>query len=136
MDESLRAQFACPQALAQEAASEYIGFQSGTMLQVGGRPEVYVAYLNGQWERVASGWRPGDPELPAPEEPLPDGLFLPPGIFGSVWQEPRLQSELGYALAPAATPFRAVEQRFPGGILVADLDSGAVYTLLASNLHL
>lgn len=136
MDAPLQAQFACPLSLAQEAASEVVAFQSGSMLQYGGRPEVYVSYLDGRWERVASGWRPGDAELPPPEEPLPDGLYQPPGIFGNVWQDPRLQTELGYALTPSASPFWGVEQRFPGGILVADRDSGAVYTFLAANLRL
>jgi hypothetical protein len=136
MDEGQRSGFACPLALPQEGSSEVLALQNGLMIQFAGRPEVYVLFGNGEWQRVASGWRPGDPELEPPAEPLPEGLYQPTGIFGSVWQEPGLQTELGYALAATPMPFRGVEQRFPGGILLADQDSGVVYPFLASNLRL
>lgn len=136
MDEATRAGFLCPSESPVTLPAEILSFQNGYMIRLGDRPEIYVFRLDGLWERVASSWRPGDPEPPLRDEAPPDGLYNPSGIFAAVWQDPRLFESLGFALAETPTPFAALEQRFPGGILIADENSGTIYTFLASNMRL
>ena len=136
LDEGTRSGFACPSEEATQSGAEILSFQNGYMIHVGERPEVYVIRPDGIWERVSTAWRPGDPLPPPREDVPPEGLYIPTAIFAAVWQEPRLFESLGFALAGAPTAFSALEQRFPGGILIADLDGGAVYNLLAANLRL
>ncbi len=125
-DDGARAAFACALAPAQESSAELLTFQNGFMLHIGDRAEVYASLTDGTWVTIPSGWRPGDPEPPVTAVP-PEGLYAPTGIFGAIWQEPLAQQLLGYALTPTPAPLRALEQSFPGGTLVGDLDTGVVY---------
>lgn len=132
-----RPAFACPNAPAQRDGARLLSFQNGFMLQMGERPDVYIYYLvENQWERSASTWRTGDPPPAAELAPTEGGLYAPGGIFGDLWQEPRRQSALGFALAAEPNSFSAVEQSFPGGVLIVDLDSGVMHTFPTANLRL
>ncbi len=133
----IRSGFLCPNAPPAATGGRLLSFQNGFMLQVGERPDVYIYYLTeNQWERAASSWRPGDPPPAEGMESPGDGLYVPDSVFGSLWVEPRRQSALGYALAAESTTFRAIEQSFPGGVLIADLDGDAVHLFLMTNLRL
>jgi hypothetical protein len=132
-----RPAFVCPNAPAQRDGARLLSFQNGFMLQMGERPDVYIYYLTeNQWERAASTWRAGDPPPATGLAPTEGGLYAPGGIFGDLWQEPRRQSALGFALAVEPNSFNAVEQSFPGGVLIADLDSGVLHTFPTANLRL
>lgn len=129
--------FLCPNGPSATAAGRLLPMQNGFMLQLGDRPDVYIYYVaENQWERAASAWRPGDPPLNNEMEPQEAGLYLPPDVFGALWVEPRRQSALGFALAPEATIFDAVEQSFPGGVLIANLNADVIYPFLTVNLRL
>lgn len=137
LDEANRLAFICPNAPAQRDGARLLSFQNGFMLQMGERPDVYIYYLTeNQWERSASTWRPGDPPPAAELAPTEGGLYAPGGIFGDLWRDPRRQSALGFALAAEPNSFNAVEQSFPGGLLIADLDSGVLHTFPTANLRL
>ena len=133
MDEETRALFECPGEPFVEEPARLLSFQNGYMLQLGGRPDIFVyAMADDRWERLASGWQPGDPPPLEGMPPPPEGLYLPGEQFGDLWADPRLQSLLGFALAPGPAEFPAVEQNFPGGLLVGDRNTGVVYPFIAS----
>jgi hypothetical protein len=133
MDEATRALFACPSEALVEEQARILSFQNGYMLQLGGQPDILIySVADDRWERLASGWQPGDPPPLEGMPPPPEGLYLPGEQFGDLWRDPRLQSLLGFALAPEPTGFPAVEQEFPGGLLVGDRDTGVVYPFVAS----
>jgi hypothetical protein len=131
MDATLQPGFVCASSPSVRAQGRLLSFQSGYMLQVDDRNEVYVQLVDGTWQRLSSGWNEGDPEPPPRVEQPPDGLYAPSGFLASIWRLPGVQEDLGFALAPDANTLQVVEQQFAGGVLLADLDTPTVHALLA-----
>jgi hypothetical protein len=131
MDATLQPGFVCASSPSVQAQGRLLAFQSGYMLQVDERDEVYVQFVDGTWRRVSSGWRDGDPEPPPGGDQPPDGLYAPTGFLASIWQNPEVRDGLGFALAAEPNTLQVVEQQFAGGVLLADPDSQMVHTLLA-----
>ncbi|OUC07422.1 hypothetical protein RY27_15010, partial [Litorilinea aerophila] len=109
----------------------------GFMLHLDETPLIYVYYdLTQEWEQVVNTWREGDPVVTGVVEPPASNLYQPERGFGRVWEEHQRQVSLGFATTAAPTPFAAIMQSFPGGILIGNRDDGAVYLFLRSKLRL
>jgi hypothetical protein len=92
--------------------------------------EMLVVYTDTQqWERQ---FVPEGEETPVEETP-PDGLYIPTGRFGQLWQQGERRNELGYATAPGPGAFSAVYQTFPGALIILNQNSGQVVVLPTAN---
>jgi hypothetical protein len=112
-------------------------FEYGFMLQLDNDPAILIYYdLNQEWERAVSNWQPGDPALTGDFPPPNADLYQPEGAFGRLWAEPQRQAALGFATTAQPRAFSAVNQSFPGGTLVGDRDTSAVYLFLRDKLRL
>ncbi|GIV79265.1 MAG: hypothetical protein KatS3mg050_3659 [Litorilinea sp.] len=137
LDESIRPQFLCPNGPALATNGEIWRFEYGFMLHLDETPLIYVYYdLTQEWEQVVNTWREGDPVVTGVVEPPASNLYQPERGFGRVWEEHQRQVSLGFATTAAPTPFAAIMQSFPGGILIGNRDDGAVYLFLRSKLRL
>ncbi|MEZ4558330.1 MAG: hypothetical protein R2854_18185 [Caldilineaceae bacterium] len=63
------------------------------------------------------GWSPGDPPYPGDFPPPQPTLYQ----FGRLWADGNRIEALGWATTETPTDFTAVEQRFSGGTLIANL---------------
>ena len=120
--------FRCPDKLMTQADAQLQRFEYGFMLKLENDPAIYIYYdLSQDWERTASDWREGDPALTGDIDPPSETLFQPMNEFGRLWSEPSRRNALGFATTADPVSFRAVEQAFPGGALLADIDNGYIY---------
>lgn len=70
------------------------------------------------------------PDAPSIEVNAPTGLLVPDGNFGALWRSrPEVQQDMGFAVLPDI-PLSMGFQRFEGGILLWDNETGSVYALL------
>ena len=60
-------------------------------------------------------------------------LYQPQGKFGQLWADGNRIEALGWATTETPTDFTAVEQRFTGGTLIANLERGQVYLFRQAN---
>lgn len=134
IDNAARAIFTCPvNAPIPDRNGELLFFQRGFMLRVDDNPSLVYIYFTdpGRWEAQTNDWQDGEPltpDLPPPTDPT---LFLPPRIFGKVWQQggEALQQALGYATRPEPDRFTALKQTFPNAILIMDQATTQIFVI-------
>ncbi len=124
----------CPDSTATRTSGTILPFERGFMVQLATDPLILVHYAEtGEWEQLVA---PGGLDDWEGEAPPDTDFFVPRGSFGQVWQDDRRRAALGYAVNPDVLPFDAVQQVFPGGLLIGNLDGGAVYVFLRDRLRL
>ncbi|MEZ4716312.1 MAG: hypothetical protein R2851_09515 [Caldilineaceae bacterium] len=118
----------CPISSPVQSGAQFQGFEQGFMIDLAYAPGIYIYYnLSQEWERVDSGWSPGDPPYPGDFPPPQPTLYQPQGKFGQLWADSNRIEALGWATTETPTDFTAVEQRFTGGTLIANLERRQVY---------
>ena len=137
LEQAERVLFGCPTGGVDATTGAYLSFERGYMLHLDESPEVYVYYdAVGQWEKALTGPDNGTaPLAPADQEP-PPGQFIPRPPFGALWRDSQRRAALGFATAPEPIQFAGVVQRFPGGIVIGNSDTGSVWVLLKSKLRI
>ncbi|MCB9159995.1 MAG: serine/threonine protein kinase [Caldilineaceae bacterium] len=124
----------CPISSPVQSGAQFQGFEQGFMIDLAYAPGIYIYYnLSQEWERVDSGWSPGDPPYPGDFPPPQPTLYQPQGKFGQLWADGNRIEALGWATTETPTDFTAVEQRFTGGTLIANLERGQVYLFRQAN---
>jgi hypothetical protein len=124
-----RLDFQCPSTLAQSISGQYLEFERGFMLQVAGRPEIYVWYnVDPHWNSLLSDWQEGQPNVGSVIPPGAANLYQPERVFGRLWERDNLRELLGFALAAAPTTFAGSQQDFNGGTLIANQENGKIFT--------
>lgn len=126
-----QAALACPLAPAITSSAQQLAFEQGAMLQLASDAYLYVEAADQSWQRINVEWQPGDPEPELSVQP-PTGLYLPTGAFASVWQEKKVQKQLGFAQTSSPEQFDALQQQYSGGLLLANPLSGEVHAFLAA----
>ena len=133
LDPALVEELGCPISSPVQSGAQLQGFEQGFMIDLAYAPGIYIYYnLSQEWERMDSNWSPGDPPYPGDFSP-PPGLYQPQGKFGRLWADGNLVEALGWATTETPADFTAVEQRFTGGTLIANLERGQVYLFRQAN---
>jgi hypothetical protein len=119
--------FECAALPAESNTAEVLAFEQGYMAALEGEEGIVVYDESEAWEI-----RNPEEELgnfaPDPDE-APVGLFAPTGDWRAVWQQPGVYDTLGWALAPDPVAYDVTQQRFPGGLVVADPTSGLAFKI-------
>jgi len=127
-DQHLQEALGYPIEAATSAPGAYQPFEHGAMIDRSDIRRIYVFCGDQQARRVFQGQRlepflpdTWDPSQPVGGGPGPQpGLYEPQRGFGKLWREyPGVRDCLGYATAPAETPYTVVVQRFYRGALVS-----------------
>ncbi len=137
LDSSIKTGFGCPTSPVAVMTGWLQRFEYGYMIGLEKAPGTYIYYdISQEWERPVSIWSEGDPPRTGDFPPPNETLYQPQGAFGWLWADRQRRVQLGHATTEAPVSFRALEQKFPGGALVRDLDNGYTYLFLRTRLKL